>query len=71
MKLNKIFGFLPVTRWELNKVVKYLEDILDGLETIDKQHSNIEQDILEQLAKNTATQQQPVKQDNKNHVEFG
>ena len=67
--LNKIRGWFPVTKRELDAVMNMMVDICDAVETADKQHSNIERSLISQL---TQTEEQGKEEkDNKTHVEFG
>ena len=67
--LNKIRGWLPVTRRELDAVMDMMIDICDAVETADKQHSNIERSLISQLTQNE--QETEAKKDTGTHVEFG
>ena len=67
--LNKIRGWLPVTRRELDAVMDMMIDICDAVETADKQHSNIERSLISQLTQNG--QETETKKDETTHVEFG
>lgn len=65
--LSKIKGWLPVTKRELNEIMDMLMDICDAIETADKQHSNIERSLIQQMSE----QPQESNQDVNEHMEFG
>ena len=65
--LNKIRGWLPVTKRELGEVMDMLMDICDAIESADKQHSNIERSLIQQMSQ----AETEVQEDTNEHMEFG
>ena len=67
--LQKIKGFLPVSKRELGEVMEMLMDICDAIESADKQHSNVERSLIKQLSQ--SEDEVKAKEDKTPHVEFG
>ena len=66
--LNKLTGFLPVSRRKFDLLLVSLEQVLDAVNTIDAQHSQIERSIIDKLSK---IENNDARSDEKGHVEFG
>jgi len=65
--LQKIRSFFPVSKRELDEVVEMFMEVLDAVESADKQHSNVERSLIKQLTQ----PEEEVKEDKTPHVEFG
>lgn len=64
--IQKIKGYLPVSRRELAFLVEEFEKILDAVETIDAQHTKMEHEIIVRLQEKDSNQK-----DKTSHPEFG
>jgi len=74
--LNRILGFLPITKWEAAKIIANTNTVLEALQVSDSQHSQMEKTFIEQLTRLTdivskGTPKNTETSDNKTHPEFG
>jgi len=67
--MNRLLGFLPVSRRKFELLLDSLQEVLDAMTAIDAQHSNIEKTILDKLFEETDKTEK--KEKDESHIEFG